>query len=82
MYALNIDPNTGRILSVTFAKYAAQNAPIVDALPDGDVCDYLYIDGAYVFDPLPEPETPTPEPTPEERIAILETALLELGAML
>ena len=25
---------------------------------------------------------PKPEPTPEERIAILESALLELGAML
>lgn len=27
-------------------------------------------------------EMPKPEPTPEERIAILESALLELGAML
>lgn len=27
-------------------------------------------------------ETPTPEPTSDDRIAILETALLELGAML
>lgn len=27
-------------------------------------------------------ETPTPEPSPEERIAVLESALLEIGAML
>jgi hypothetical protein len=27
-------------------------------------------------------EMPQPEPTPEDRIAILESALLELGAML
>lgn len=27
-------------------------------------------------------EVPKPEPTPEERITVLESALLELGAML
>ena len=29
--------------------------PIVDALPDGNIVDYLYIDNQYVYDPLPKP---------------------------
>ncbi len=75
MYALNIDTDTGRILSATFAKYAAPSSPIVGVLPDGNICDYLYVDGSYVFDPLPEPQMPQPEPTTEERIADLEEAI-------
>lgn len=31
--------------------------PIVDALPDGNLPDYLYIDKKYVYDPLPKPST-------------------------
>lgn len=39
--------------------------PIVDKLPEGNLPDYLYINGKYVFDPLPKPEQPEPveEPT-------------------
>lgn len=39
--------------------------PIVDDLPEGNLPDYLYINGEYVYDPLPEPEQPAPveEPT-------------------
>jgi hypothetical protein len=89
MYALNVDKNTGRVLSATYEKYGAPESPIVDFLPDGNIYDYLYVDGYYVFDPLPEPEMPKPEPTPEERFAALEKAglerdmaLIELAAML
>jgi len=54
MYALNLSPDN-RILSATFEEYAAPGQPIVDHLPDGDVSDYRYIDGEYVYDPVPEP---------------------------
>lgn len=39
--------------------------PIVDTLPEGNLPDYRYINGEYVYDPLPkpEPEAPTPEIT-------------------
>ena len=53
-YALNIDKDN-RILSVTYEKYATPAMPLVDALPDGNVNDYLYVDGQYVYDPLPKP---------------------------
>lgn len=29
--------------------------PIVDTLPDGNLTDYLYVNGEYVYDPLPQP---------------------------
>lgn len=68
-YALNLSDD-GRVLSATFEQYAAEDAVIVDALPDGDISEYCYIDGEFVHDPLPAPEA---EPTTEE-------VLLELAA--
>lgn len=65
MYALNLDEN-GRILSVTYDKYAPSSQPRVDELPDGNVHDYLYINGEYVYDPVPVPPEPTPVPTADE----------------
>lgn len=59
-YALNLNAD-GRILSATFEKYATENMPLVYALPEGDISDYLYVNGEYVYDPLPEPEKPEPE---------------------
>ena len=68
MYALNIAED-GRILSATYEKYAAEGMPVVDNLPTGetteenDISNYKYIDGEFVYDPLPQPE-PEPEPEP------------------
>lgn len=56
MYALNLVED-GRILSATYPQYAPADAVIVDVLPEGDISDYLYVDGQYVYDPLPEPVT-------------------------
>ena len=76
MYALNVNED-GRILSACIALPNGdyKGMEIVNTLPDGDITDYLYVDGAYVYDPLPEPEPVEPEPTPEERIAALEEEL-------
>lgn len=64
-YALNLSED-GRILSVTFEKYAPKGATIVDELPEGDISNYRYVDGEYIYDPLPDPEQPEPEPTAED----------------
>ena len=75
-FALNIN-DEGRILSATFAKFALDDAVIVEELPEGNIADYLYTDGKYVYDPLPEPEEPE-QPTPsdyEARISALEAEL-------
>ena len=58
-YALNLAEDN-RILSATFEQYAPEDAILVDELPDGDISDYLYQDGVYVYDPLPDPEVPDP----------------------
>ena len=72
-YALSLAED-GRILHATYEELATEGMPIVDALPEGDIYEYLYVDGQYVHNPLPEPE-PEERPTQEERIAELETML-------
>lgn len=71
-YALNL-ANDGRILSVTFEEYAAPDNYIVDALPDGDINDYCYLDGKFIHDPL---NTAKKEAS-IERIAELKQKLAE-----
>lgn len=63
-YALNLDTD-GRILSATYEEYATENAVLVDELPEGNIYEYLYVNGEYIHDPLPEPEIIV-EPTPQE----------------
>lgn len=62
-YALNLSDDN-RILSacVVLPNGNYDGMPIVDVLPEGDISDYLYLDGQYIYDPLPEPEQPEPEP--------------------
>lgn len=74
MYALNISEN-GRVLSATFAKFAKGNVVMVNELPDGNISDYLYVDGSFVYDPIPKAEEPEGNLSNEERIAELEEAL-------
>lgn len=51
-YALNLAED-GRVLSVTYSKYAPEDAPRVDELPEGNIADYRYMDGEFIHDPLP-----------------------------
>ncbi len=52
-YALNIDPDSGRVLSATFPQYAPETAPRVDTLPDGNLAYYIFVDGELVYSPSP-----------------------------
>lgn len=47
-YALNIS-EANAVLSATYEQFAWDGCVIVDHLPDGDISDYDYIDGAYVL---------------------------------
>ena len=51
----------GRVLSAATEDSAITGAVEVDTLPDGNIHDYRYVDGAYVHDPLPAPPNP-PDP--------------------
>ena len=74
MYSLNLDAEN-RILSACVCLDGFEYKNIVDALPEGDISDYRYIDGKYVYNPLPEPEPQTEEPTTDD---VLD-ALLGIG---
>lgn len=64
-YVLNL-ARDNRVLSVTYPQFAPTGAVVVDVLPDGDVSDYLYVDGQYVYDPMPEPKQPEVDVTTED----------------
>lgn len=74
-YALNLDDD-GRILSVTYGKYAPSGAPLVGELPEGNVYDYRYVNGEYIYDPLPEPEPEPEQPVAEPTADDILNALL------
>lgn len=63
-YALNLAED-GRILSVTFEKYAPADAVKVEELPEGNVADYRYVEGVYIYDPKPKEPDPAP-PVPDD----------------
>lgn len=57
IYALNL-ADDGRILSATYDEYAPIEYLRVVELPEGNINEYLYINGEFIHDPLPvvEPE--------------------------
>lgn len=76
MYALNIS-NDGRILSATYAKYAPENAVRVDKLPEGDISEYLYVDGEFIYAPMPvEPNIEIPSQLDIIEAQITYTAMM------
>lgn len=70
MYALNLNEEK-RILSATFEEYASEDMVKVETLPDGNLSDYKYIDGEFVYDPLPHEPEVKPEPTADEVLDVL-----------
>lgn len=56
-YALNLEPETNRVLSICVVnKHTPDSMPRVDSFPEGDTYDYLYIDGDFVYSPLEKEE--------------------------
>lgn len=84
LYALNL-ADDGRILSAnSIVKYAPESQPRVSELPEGNLPDYKYINGEYVYDPLPK-EEPKVVPTQLDMIeaqvtytAMMTDTLLEV----
>lgn len=56
-YALKLAEDY-RVMSATYAQYGEPEDPVVDELPDGNICEYKYIDGTFVYDPRNKPEKP------------------------
>lgn len=74
MYGIVLQNNM-RIGAVYMHDFIPEDAIQVESLPERDVYDYVYADGEFVYDPMPQPEH---QPTQEERITVLE----EQNAML
>lgn len=70
MYELILDAS-GRILIATSPAEENTTNPVVDSLPSGNINDFLYVNGEFVYDPLPVPPEPTPEPTADDILNIL-----------
>ena len=70
MYALNLDTDN-RILSACVCLEGIEYENVVETLPDGDISDYKYVDGKYIYEPLPEPEPKPTEPTADEVLDVL-----------
>ena len=58
MIALNVDKKTSRVLSASLLFNGASNPPSVEveALPDGNLYDYLYVNGEFVYSPIEKQE--------------------------
>lgn len=78
-YVLNLSDDK-RILSacVMLPNGSYDEMPIVDVLPDGNLYEYRYGNGEYVYDPLPEPEPVEPAPSDSERIDAIEQQIAAL----
>lgn len=76
-YALNLAED-GRVLSVTYEEYAWEGNVLVDELPEGDISEYLYLDGQYVHDPLPPDPAPDEQPT---QLDIIEAQVVYTAMM-
>lgn len=81
MHALNLAAD-GRILSATAPKFAPRGV-MVETLPDGDIADWRYVNGRYIYDPLPT-EAPAATATQLDRVeaqtiytALMTDTLLE-----
>lgn len=57
------------VYDIVDGKY--HGMPVVETLPEGDITDYLYVDGKYIYNPLPEPEPTPTEPTADEVLDVL-----------
>lgn len=69
-YAVNIDDKK-RVQRITYEKYKDEESIVTDTIPEGNASDYKYIDGSYIYDPLPNPEPAPQEPTAEELLNII-----------
>ena len=85
--ALVLD-SENRIMDFIPASGAPEKYPKVDetTLPKGEVHNYKYVGGEYVYDPLPKPEPTPAEPSVESDMQEMivdheyRLTLLELGS--
>ena len=58
MYYLNLDKETNRVLSASllFNGTSMLGSIAIEELPDGNLYDYLYVNGEFVYSPIEKQE--------------------------
>ena len=58
MIALNVDKKTNRVLSASllFNGASMPDSVKVESLPDGNLYDYMYVNGEFVYSPIENQE--------------------------
>ena len=58
MYYLNLDKETNRVLSASLLYNGASmpGSTSAEALPDGNLYDYLYVNGEFIYSPIEKQE--------------------------
>lgn len=71
MYYLNLNKKTNRVLSASllFNETSMPGSVKAKTLPDGNLYDYLYVNGEFVYSPIKK-EGPVKESSVEEQEAI------------
>ena len=57
MFALNLNSDNRILSACVVLPSTPADMPRVDALPEGDINDWLFVNGEYVYAPLPQPDT-------------------------
>lgn len=57
MYALNLNSDNRILSACVVLPSTPTSMPRVDALPEGNINDWLFVDGQFVYDSLPTTDT-------------------------
>ena len=75
MYVLNLGQD-GRVLSAAIQETAPCGAVVTAELPEGDITQYRYVEGAFVHDPLPQQDQPIPTQMDRLEAQLVYTAMM------
>ena len=75
MYVLNLGQD-GRVLSAAIQETAPCGAVVTAELPEGDIAQYRYLEGVFVYDPLPQVEDPIPTQLDRIEAQLVYTAMM------
>ena len=75
MVVLNLGQD-GRILSAAFRNDGSCGAVAVAELPEGDITQYRYEEGVFVYDPLPQQDQKIPTQLDRIEAQLVYTAMM------
>lgn len=75
MYVLNLGQD-GRVLSAAIQETAPCGAIVTAELPEGDIAQYRYLEGVFVYDPLPQQDQQIPTQLDRIEAQLVYTAMM------